>query len=61
MANFKTPLPTSFLCGHHKCLFHMLYSKDDPSFIKLLKSIYISYCTIQIHETTEIFRGHFFL
>ena len=61
MIKFKTPPPTSFLCGHHKCVLPMLYGKDGPSFIKFLKSIYSSHYTIHIHETADIFGVHFFL
>ena len=38
----------------------MLYGKDGPSFMKLLKSIYSSYYTIHVHETAEISWGHFY-
>ena len=60
MTNFKTPPRISFLCGHHRCVLPMLYGKDGPSFIKLLKSIYSSYYTIHVHETAEISWGHFY-
>ena len=53
MNNLKTPP------GHHKCVLSMLYGKDGSSFIKFLKSIYSSYYTINIHETADIFGGHF--